>query len=458
LIGDSAVRVLMLGWEFPPHISGGLGTACKGLTDGLTSQGVEILFVVPRLFGDEDRTPARLIGCADLLPTLRESAQPPAEAEPRAPRSPAARALEVVAVASPLVPYQTPEAYRDTLQTSSEPSAPLGVLAGQTRAVARVVGERLPGAGGQRFSGQYGRDLMSEVGRYADVVAELAHSESFDVVHAHDWLTFPAGLCAAETSGRPFVAHVHACEYDRSGEHPNPEILEIERLGLASADRVIAVSHYTSSILATRYGVDPAKLRVVHNATQHRPRGRDLGCKAIDEPIVLFLGRVTFQKGPDYFLEMARRVVDVVPRVKFVIAGTGDMLAPLIERAAAIGLARHVHFTGFLHGAAVERMYSMADVYVMPSVSEPFGIAALEALALDVPVILSRQSGVAEVLPHMLKSDFWDVEDLASKLIALLRYPALRESVVRAGRAELDRIQWTQRGALVHEIYKELVQ
>ena len=268
----------MLGWEFPPHISGGLGTACKGLTDGLTSQGVEILFVVPRLFGDEDRTPARLIGCADLLPTVREPARPAAGSgrrasgsEPRSPRSPAASALEVVAVASPLVPYQTPEAYRDTLQASSEESTPAGLLSGQTRAVARVLGERLPGAGGQRFSGQYGRDLMSEVGRYAHVVAELAQSESFDVVHAHDWMTLPAGLCAAEASGRPLVAHVHACEYDRSGEHPNPEIREIERLGLDAADRVIAVSHYTSSILATRYGVDPAKLRVVHNATQHRP-------------------------------------------------------------------------------------------------------------------------------------------------------------------------------------------
>jgi glycosyltransferase involved in cell wall biosynthesis len=456
----------MLGWEFPPHISGGLGTACKGLTDGLASQGVEILFVVPHLFGDEDRTEARLIGCAERTPTLREgrpvhvrrlAARPSLGPEPRAPRG-AARALEVIAVASPLQPYQTPEAYRGGLEASGEGSNPLGVLPGQTRAVAQILGERLPGGSGQRFSGQYGQDLMSEVGRYARVVAELARSEPFDVVHAHDWLTFPAGLCAAEAAGRPLVAHVHACEYDRSGEHPNPEIREIEGVGLASADRVIAVSHYTASILVSRYGVDPAKLRVVHNATQHRPRGRDPGCKAIEDPIVLFLGRVTFQKGPDYFLEMARRVVDVVPRVKFVIAGTGDMLAPLIERAAAIGLARHVHFTGFLHGAAVERMYSMADVYVMPSVSEPFGIAALEALALDVPVILSRQSGVAEVLPHMLKSDFWDVDDMASKLIAMLRFPALRESVVRAGQAELDRIQWTQRGALVHDVYKELVQ
>jgi glycosyltransferase involved in cell wall biosynthesis len=455
----------MLGWEFPPHISGGLGTACKGLTEGLASQGVEILFVVPRLYGDEDPTKARLIGCADVVPSAPAAAQAPAPdaatgPAPRspAPRSAARRALEVVAVASPLAPYQTPEAYRESASPPREEPRPLGLLAGQTRAVARLLGEMLPGERrAQRFSGQYGSDLMSEVARYAHVVADLARGERFDVVHAHDWLTFPAGLCAAEASGRPLVAHVHACEYDRSGEHPNREIREIERLGLAGADRVIAVSHYTASILAARYGVDERKLRVVHNATLHRPRTRGKGRKAIDERIVLFLGRVTFQKGPDYFLEMARRVVDVVPQVKFVIAGTGDMLAPLIERAAAMGLARHVHFTGFLHGAAVERMYSMADVYVMPSVSEPFGIAALEALALDVPVILSRQSGVAEVLPHMLKSDFWDVEDLASKLIALLRHPSLRESVVRAGRAELDRIQWTQRGALVRQIYEELV-
>src|SRR5260221_4854025 len=175
----------------------------------------------------------------------------------------------------------------------------------------------------------------------------------------------------------------HACEYDRRGENVNVRVRALEQLGLDAADRVVGVSHYTAAVLQRRYGVDPAKIRVVHNALTHKEQVEILHVqKAIDEPIVLFLGRVTFQKGPDYFLEAAARVIKIEKRVKFVMSGSGDMLPVMIERAAKIGLARHVHFTGFLKGEDVERMYAMADILVMPSVSEPFGITPLEAMAL----------------------------------------------------------------------------
>jgi glycogen synthase len=317
---------------------------------------------------------------------------------------------------------------------------------------AAEAGELLP------FTGAYGPDLFAEVARFARVVEEIARREAFDVVHAHDWMTYPAGILAARASGKPLVVHLHASEYDRSGENVNDVVREIERVGLEAADRVICVSHYIAGIVRDRYGIAEDKVRVVHNAvTQHEQIEQFHWIKAIDEPIVLFLGRVTFQKGPDYFLEAAARVIAVEPNVKFVIGGAGDMLPQIMDQAAGLGLARHVHFTGFLRGQDVERMYAMADIYVMPSVSEPFGIAPLEAMAADVPVILSKQSGVSEVVTHALKVDFWDVEDIANKILALLKYPDLGEQLVEQGRQEVRRQRWDFRGRRVREVYEEVV-
>jgi len=252
--------------------------------------------------------------------------------------------------------------------------------------------------------------------------------------------------------------HVHACERDRSGDRPNTAVEAIEQLGLDGADRVVCVSHYTAAQLRRHYRLDESKLRIVHNAlTQKEQAERVKVDRRIESPIVLFLGRVTFQKGPDYFLEAASRVVRLRPDVKFVVAGSGDMLPATIERVARMGLARNVHFTGFLAGEAVERMYAMADVYVMPSVSEPFGIAPLEAMALDVPVILSRQSGVSEVLRSALKVDFWDVADIANKILAVLSYPALTEALREEGREEVRSMRWERPAALVRDAYRELV-
>ena len=262
------------------------------------------------------------------------------------------------------------------------------------------------------------------------------------------------------------MCHVHASETDRGGAHADERIRAIEQHGLDAADRVVCVSRFTARGLRRDYRVDPRKLRVVHNAVAapgaDRPSApRDSGEpgdeRADARPLVLFLGRVTRQKGPEYFLQAAARVVAVEPRVRFALSGDGDLLPAMVERAAELGLARHVHFTGFLGRADVERMYARADVYVMPSVSEPFGITSLEAMSADVPVVLSRQSGVTEVLQSSLKVDYWDVESLADRILALLRLPALRRQLIEDGREEMKRLRWTRSAGLLHGIYRELV-
>jgi glycosyltransferase involved in cell wall biosynthesis len=312
--------------------------------------------------------------------------------------------------------------------------------------------------GVQGRTGRYSRDLFAEVGRYTMVLADIARREGHDVVHAHDWMTFPAGVAASRASGKPLVIHVHSCEYDRSGNGANQRIVEIEQAGMDAADLVICVSHYTANVVASRYRIDPGKIRVVHNAVTRRDQHLEWHQgKAIEEPVVLFLGRVTFQKGPDYFLQAAALVVREEPEVRFVLGGSGDMLPRMIETSAQLGLARNVFFTGFLRGDDVERMYAMADLYVMPSVSEPFGIAPLEAMALDVPVIVSRQSGVAEILQHALKVDFWDVRDMAEKILAVIRRPDLRKTLVESGREEVAQMSWDLRGQHLRDLYRELV-
>jgi len=501
------VRVLMLGWEFPPHISGGLGTACQGICEGLAAAGVDVLFVVPRAFGDEEAGRTRVIGANQV--ELAPESRPERQAAPRTVGSaPGARAERAPATATPpapsavaqvrglgaapagtlvveslLRPYLDPEEYaRELAARGLEPreaerlaradSAWEGGVSlaphqrdtagwrAWTHAVAtEAAARRAPRAPVRfEFSGGYGGDLFEEVARYARVVAHLAVSERFDVVHAHDWMTAPAALAAARATGKPLVMHAHALERDRSGEHPDGRVRDIERLGLVDADRVVCVSHYTAGIVHHDYGVPRARIRVVHNAvTQQDQRSEWHVDRALTDPVVLFLGRVTMQKGPEYFLEAAAQVVRVRPDVTFVLSGSGDMLARMVEYSARLGLARHVHFTGFLRGDDVERMYASADLYVMPSVSEPFGIAPLEAMALDVPVILSRQSGVAEVVTHALKVDFWDTRELANKILAVLTYAPLREDLVESGREEVRRMRWEARGSLLLAVYKELL-
>lgn len=509
------MKVLMLGWEFPPHISGGLGTACLGLTRGLVASGVEVLFAIPRAEGDEDAAHMELFGANQVL--LPERPAPPSSPSSgtaqRAGTSgtgegatsgakPGASAphawselasflpaelrtlLSTIEIDSPLRPYMTADSYKHLLtvlgtdarepvrRVGAQLAAELAESVDQTLAPNTALGSApspgtpspeaaLPSGPRTRrydFSGAYGQDLYAEVFRYAEVIGTVARERDFDVIHAHDWMTYPAGIAAKAATGKPLVLHLHASEYDRSGDAVNQTVRDIEQAGFAAADLVICVSHYTAKVLRTRYHCDPKKIRVVHNAVTQKEQSALLHTgKAFDDPIVLFLGRVTFQKGPDYFIDAARRVIDIEPRVKFVMSGSGDMLSSMIERAARLGLSRHIHFTGFLRGDEVERMFAMADVYVMPSVSEPFGISPLEAMALDVPVIVSNQSGVSEILQHALKVDFWDVEGLADKILAILEREPLRRSLSEEGGPEVRRMRWESRGALVRDIYSELI-
>jgi glycosyltransferase involved in cell wall biosynthesis len=298
--------------------------------------------------------------------------------------------------------------------------------------------------------------MYTEVHRYAAMAAELAQGRGFDVVHAHDWMTYPAGIAVATLSGRPLIVHVHSTEFDRSGEHVNQMIYDIEREGMERADKVVTVSHFTRNIVISRYGISGEKVEVVYNGVDRNGSWTlDETGITTDEKIVLFLGRITMQKGPEYFLQAAKKVLEVMDNVKFVMAGSGDLMHRSIELAAELGIGHRVLFTGFLRGEDVRRIYKMADLYVMPSVSEPFGIAPLEALDNDVPVIISKQSGVSEVLTHALKVDFWDVNEIANKIIAVLKFPPLQMTLRSHGNFEVRRLRWKDAAAKCIKIYGE---
>jgi len=309
-----------------------------------------------------------------------------------------------------------------------------------------------------RASGPYGPDLIAEVMRYARAAGVIAADQSFDVIHAHDWMTVFAGLYAKEASGKPLVLHIHSLEFDRSGENVNQDIYYLERCGMVLCDHVIAVSNYTKNLIIKHYGIDPDKISVVHNAVSRREAPRVYHWeKNPDKKVVLFLGRITFQKGPDYFVDAAARVLKEFPEITFVMAGAGDMMSRMIERVAELHIGKNFHFTGFLQGTEVERIFSMSDMYVMPSVSEPFGISSLEAMVYDVPVIISRQSGAAEILDHVLKVDFWDVDEIANKIIAILRYPSLVEEIVERSREQLRSVHWGKAAEKIVDVYRLVV-
>ncbi|MCJ7543917.1 MAG: glycosyltransferase family 4 protein [Phycisphaerae bacterium] len=430
------MRVFMLGWEFPPHISGGLGTACHGMTKGLDEIGVEVTFVLPMAVPIAPASHVRLRTAAHL-----RASRAPTTAEATA----QFRHVTLRQVDARLRAYSAPGVSPEVMrQLSAQLQASMGATA--TPEMIQALQAELAGAAQRLGSGagaHYTGDLMAQVYRYARLALELSKNEPFDVVHAHDWMTYPAGLAVAAATKKPLVVHVHSTEFDRSGEHINQQVYDIERAGMHGADCVICVSHLTRSIVAARYGVPLEKLEVVYNAID-LPDEPDWEMKPIrqDEKIVLFLGRVTMQKGPEYFLRAAKKVLEKFTNVRFVMAGSGDMIARCIQEVAELRIGQYVTFTGFLRGDDVNRIFQMADLYVMPSVSEPFGIAPLEALSHNVPVIISKQSGVSEVLSHVLKVDFWDIDEMANKILAVLRYPPLHRTLRQHGHIELQKLSW----------------
>ena len=439
------MRVFMLGWEFPPFISGGLGTACYGLTRALGKAGVQVTFVLPKAIGGEFGSHVKLLSpqtprAATVKPGQRTAAD--VASSYMVEETVDGKSLEHVefkAVPSTLLsPYQAVRRTSDARFATATHKHRLAM------GLAPEHGEP-HGHWQQASEVPYAGDLFEEARRYAALCVDLARGQKFDVVHAHDWLTFPAGLAVAEVSGKPLVVHVHSTEHDRAGSQGNPRIMEIERQGVHGAARVIAVSVMTRSILQHQYNLHPDRVDVVYNGVDNGVPIVDHFSRAVirkGDKIVLFLGRITMQKGPEYFIAAARKVLDKFPHVKFVMAGSGDMVDQVMQLAHEQELDNHILFTGFLHGKDVEKVFDAADVYVMPSVSEPFGIAPLEAISHDVPVIISKQSGVSEVLQHALKVDFWDTDEMANKILAVLRHPPLGATLRQHADIEVRRLTW----------------
>ncbi|WP_418410115.1 glycosyltransferase family 4 protein [Alistipes putredinis] len=430
------MRVLMFGWEFPPHIAGGLGTACYGMTRGLARNGVEVVFVMPRAYGDEDQRFVRVVNASDVETIGTRDHEFSEELLEK---------VSFIHIDSNMLPYISPEeyaAYHDEF-----------VRSGRTHEWTDVWKQRYT------FSGKYGANLMEEVARYAMVAAQVAKDleGQFDVIHAHDWLTYFAGIAAKRVSGKPLVVHMHATEFDRSGENINRRVYAIEKAGMQAADRVIAVSELTRRIVIGKYGIPAEKVVTVHNAVRFGESEEAVPERAVKDKVVTFLGRITYQKGPDYFVEAAAKVLQRVPDVRFVMAGSGDLMNHVVRRVAQLGIADRFHFTGFLKGGEVQRMFRLSDVYVMPSVSEPFGISPLEAMRSGVPVIISRQSGVAEVLDYAIKVNYWDVDALADAIYGLLTYPALGRMFASKGLKEVTGLKWTNAAAKIKTVYETVV-
>jgi glycogen(starch) synthase len=427
------MKVLMFGWEFPPHISGGLGTACYGLTNGLSHfDDMEILFVVPKAFGDEDQSKLRLIGANDIVLGQQNAHY----------RNLLDR-IHFMEVNSNIIPYTDPEEYFKLRELDET---------GEKQFVHTHFSGKL------EFTGGYGAGLFQEIANYAAVAAEIAGTYDFDVIHSHDWLTYPAGMAAKQVSGKPLVVHVHATDFDRSGGNVNPGVYEMEKSGMEAADRIITVSNLTRNTVINNYGIDPDKVVTVYNAVDPVIQQENISVKkGFDEKIVTFLGRITLQKGPEYFIEVAKKVLRKMDNVRFVMAGSGDMMIRMIWHAASLRIMDRFHFTGFLKGDDVYRMFSLTDVYVMPSVSEPFGISPLEAMQSNVPVIISQQSGVAEILKHAIKIDFWDIDAMADAIYGILNYEALSRTFKKYGKEEVDNLKWENSARKVREVYHSVL-
>lgn len=427
----------MFGWEFPPHISGGLGTACYGLTKAMAQQDLDIIFIVPRAWGDEDQSLMQLVGANNIPVKVQKYSFRDEEIKK-------SKDIHYIEIGSKMIPYVSTEEYYNVLNRRTD-------LKKQLKKYVEV--KELDTI---KFEGGYGGGLLQEVASYAYVARQIAQEYEFDIIHSHDWLTYDAGIAAKEVSGKPLVIHVHATEFDRSGMHVNQVVYDIERRGMHAADAVITVSNLTRSTVLNNYGVDSAKVTTAYNGvddvTLDKPQ---LFEKKIDDKIVTFLGRITFQKGPEYFLEAAAKVLQRKKNVKFVMAGSGDLMEKMMWRAAELGISENFYFTGFLRGDDVIHMLSISDVYVMPSVSEPFGISPLEAMRSNVPVIISKQSGVSEILKHAIKIDFWDVDSMADAIYGIVSYNGLDTMFRNHAKAEVDSLKWDSAAKTVKNIYEK---
>lgn len=417
------MKALMFGWEFPPHILGGLGTASYGLTKGMHENGnMDITFVIPKPWGDEERGFANIVG-ANSVPV-------------------AWRDVNMDYVQSRIGNVMDPQLYFD--------------LRNHIYADFNYMGTNDLGC--IEFSGRYPDNLLEEINNYSIVAGVIARTIPCDVIHSHDWLTYPAGIHAKQVTGKPLVIHVHATDFDRSRGNVNPTVFSIEKDGMNNADHIITVSNLTRQTVIEKYGISPDKVTTVHNAVEPlNEEIRSIKMKKGKDKVVTFLGRITMQKGPEYFVEAAAKVLQKTHNVRFVMAGSGDMMEKMIHLAADRDIADRFHFTGFLKGQQVYEMLAASDVYIMPSVSEPFGISPLEAMQMGVPSIISKQSGCAEILENVIKIDYWDINAMADAIYSIIKYPAMYNHLRDRGLAEIDTIQWKKAGAKVIDIYHKVI-
>jgi glycogen synthase len=512
------MHVLMLGWEFPPFIAGGLGTACHGLTKALDRRGIDVTFVLPKAIDRSHSSHVDLLApeapgssppsapgsaggstpgaasesapvhaAVDIAmgaqPAPSEAGLPPpsslSQAQPTIAHVPFEHVRFIGVPAGFNNPYQRQagdepvgrwiirKGVRTFLSRADHPEAEDVVMEPVTYAEFQAAAASQSPAPGQAPQsepispvapppgGDYGGDLLQQVERFARFVVAATRHLTFDVIHAHDWMTYPAGIAVARLTGKPLVVHVHSTEFDRSGVHVNQKVYDIERRGMHAAMRVVSVSQLTKNVVMRRYSVPDAKIEVVYNGVDLQPTQGEYSTGILSkDKIVLYFGRITYQKGPEYFIHAAKRVLEYMDNVKFVVAGSGDQAARMIEMAANLGIGHKVLFTGFLRGKDIQRVFALADLYVMPSVSEPFGIAPLEAMAHDVPALISKSSGVSEVLSHALKVDFWDVDDMANKIIAVLKYPPLSQTLRDHGAFEVRKITWDGAAGRCEQVYR----
>ncbi len=418
------MKALMFGWEFPPHILGGLGTASFGLTRGMSKQeDMEITFCLPKPFGDEDQSFLKIIGLNNTPIVWKD------------------------------VPYET---LQERFGSYMDPQKYYDLRA-HIYADFRYM--HTNDLGCLEFSGRYPDNLLEEINNYSICAGVIARTEQFDIIHSHDWLTYPAGIHAKSVTGKPLVIHVHATDFDRSRGNVNPDVYRIEKDGMDNADHIICVSNLTRNTVINKYYQDPRKVSTVHNAVDPVSQAiKDIEpIRNCQQKVVTFLGRITMQKGPEYFVEAAYKVLQKTDNVRFVMAGSGDMMNAMIRLAAKRGIADRFHFPGFQKGLDVYKMLKSSDVYIMPSVSEPFGISPLEAMQVGVPSIISKQSGCAEILNNVIKTDYWDIDAMADAIYSIITYPAMYEYLRVEGKREVDEIKWEYAGQKVRRIYDQVL-
>ncbi len=415
------MKALMFGWEFPPHILGGLGTASYGLTKGMSLQpDMEIMFVIPKPHGDEDQSFLKIIGACNVPVVWKENSW---------------------------------EHVNHRIGNMMHPDEYFRLRNGIKYDFTRIHTNDL---GCLDFSGRYPDNLIEEISNYEAVASVLAHQMDFDVIHSHDWLTYPAGVFAKHISGKPLVIHVHATDFDRSRGKVNPTVYGIEKRGMDEADHIMTVSELTRRTVIEKYHQHPDKVTTVHNAVEPLENVEQFTKTPRKDKIVTFLGRITMQKGPEYFVEAAYKVLERTKNVRFVMAGSGDMMNAMIDLAAKRGIADRFHFPGFLRGHQVHEMLAESDVYIMPSVSEPFGISPLEAMQVGAPSIISYQSGCAEILTNVIKTDYWDIDAMADAIYSIVTYPAMYKSLHERGLEEVNNIKWYDAGMKVRGIYDKV--